>query len=40
MDFSYDMFVDLAQKSGFLLAYGVIVIVVWMLAEKVFGFNR
>jgi hypothetical protein len=40
MEFSYDMFIDLGTKSAFLIGYGVLVIVSWMVLEKVFGAFR
>jgi hypothetical protein len=35
MEFTTDMFIDLAYKSAFLLAYGVAIVVVWSLGETV-----
>jgi hypothetical protein len=40
MEFTTDMFVDLAHKAGFLVVYALAIAVVWWLAERVVGAFR
>jgi hypothetical protein len=40
MEFTTDMFIDLAYKSGFLIAYALAIVVVWSVMERVVGSFR
>jgi hypothetical protein len=40
MDFTTDMFIDLAYKSGFLIAYALAIVVAWSVMERVVGSFR
>jgi hypothetical protein len=40
MDFTAQMFIDLAEKSGFLIVYALAIAVAWWLGERVAGSFR
>lgn len=40
MEFTTQMFVDLAYKSGFLVAYALAIVVLWIIGEMVVGSFR